>query len=40
VAYKYPTPIDSQIVTDSSGFLKLTPDGITEDFAPDLSEVE
>ena len=40
LAYRYPTPIDSQIVADSSGFLKLTPDGITEDFAPDLSEVE
>ena len=30
----------SQIVPDSSGFLKLTPDGITEDFAPDLSQIE
>jgi pimeloyl-ACP methyl ester carboxylesterase len=40
LAYRYPTPVDSQIMPDSSGFLKLTPDGIAEDFAPDLSEVE
>lgn len=40
LAYKYPTAVVSQIVADSSGFLKLTPDGITQDFAPDLSEVE
>lgn len=40
LAYRYPTPVVSQIVADSSGFLKLTPAGITEDFAQDLSEVE
>ena len=40
LAYRYPTPVDSEIVVDSLGFIKLTPNGITEDFAPDLSEVE
>jgi hypothetical protein len=40
LAYSYPTPVDSQIALDASNFLKLTPDGITQDFAPDLSEVE
>ena len=40
LAYANPTPIDAEITADSSGFLKLTPKGIAEDFAPDLSDVE
>ena len=31
-----PTPIDSELRPDKSGFLKLTPKGIAEDFAQDL----
>jgi pimeloyl-ACP methyl ester carboxylesterase len=32
-----PTPIGSELRPDKSGFLKLTPKGIAEDFAQDLS---
>lgn len=35
-----PTPIDSELRPDKSGFLKLTPKGISEDFAQDLSPKE
>ena len=35
-----PTPIGSELRPDSSGFLKLTPKGIAEDFAQDLSAKE
>jgi pimeloyl-ACP methyl ester carboxylesterase len=35
-----PTPIDSELRPDKSGFLKLTPKGIAEDFAQDLSAKE
>jgi pimeloyl-ACP methyl ester carboxylesterase len=35
-----PTPIDSELRPDKSGFLKLTPKGIAEDFAQDLSANE
>ena len=35
-----PTPIDSELRPDSSGFLKLTPKGVAEDFAQDLSAKE
>src|ERR1700684_2706504 len=35
-----PTPIDSELRPDKSGFLKLTPKGIAEDFAQDLSTKE
>ena len=35
-----PTPIGSELRPDSSGFLKLTPKGIAEDFAQDLSATE
>ena len=35
-----PTPIDSELRPDKSGFLKLTPKGIAEDFAQDLSSKE
>jgi pimeloyl-ACP methyl ester carboxylesterase len=35
-----PTPIDSELRPDNSGFLKLTPKGIAEDFAQDLSAKE
>jgi pimeloyl-ACP methyl ester carboxylesterase len=34
------TPIGSELRPDSSGFLKLTPKGIAEDFAQDLSAKE
>ncbi len=34
------TPIDSELRPDHSGFLKLTPKGIAEDFAQDLSAKE
>ena len=34
------TPIDSELRPDQSGFLKLTPRGIAEDFAQDLSAKE
>jgi pimeloyl-ACP methyl ester carboxylesterase len=35
-----PTPIGSELRPDKSGFLKLTPKGIAEDFAQDLSSDE
>src|SRR6202050_4951047 len=35
-----PTPIGSELRPDQSGFLKLTPKGIAEDFAQDLSAKE
>src|SRR6202020_2660756 len=35
-----PTPIGSELRPDKSGFLKLTPKGIAEDFAQDLSAKE
>src|SRR5580700_7865374 len=35
-----PTPIDSELRPDKNGFLKLTPKGISEDFAQDLSPKE
>jgi pimeloyl-ACP methyl ester carboxylesterase len=35
-----PTPIGSELRPDKSGFLKLTPNGIAEDFAQDLSAKE
>ncbi len=35
-----PTPIDTELRPDASGFLKLTPKGIAEDFAQDLSPKE
>jgi pimeloyl-ACP methyl ester carboxylesterase len=35
-----PTPIDSELRPDKSGFLKLTPKGIAEDFAQDLPAEE
>ena len=35
-----PTPIGSELRPDKSGFLKLTPRGIAEDFAQDLSAKE
>ena len=35
-----PTPIGSELRPDKSGFLKLTPKGIAEDFAQDLSANE
>jgi pimeloyl-ACP methyl ester carboxylesterase len=35
-----PTPIGAELRPDSSGFLKLTPKGIAEDFAQDLSAKE
>jgi pimeloyl-ACP methyl ester carboxylesterase len=35
-----PTPIDNELRPDKSGFLKLTPKGIAEDFAQDLSAKE
>src|SRR5271167_3834572 len=35
-----PTPIGSELRPDNSGFLKLTPKGIAEDFAQDLSPTE
>jgi pimeloyl-ACP methyl ester carboxylesterase len=35
-----PTPIGSELRPDKSGFLKLTPKGIAEDFAQDLSARE
>ena len=35
-----PTPIGSELRPDKSGFLKLTPKGIAEDFAQDLSPDE
>src|SRR5271155_2376161 len=35
-----PTPIGSELRPDKSGFLKLTPKGISEDFAQDLSVKE
>jgi pimeloyl-ACP methyl ester carboxylesterase len=36
----YPTPGGDEIRPDASGFLLLTPKGISEDFAPDLSGAE
>src|ERR1700691_5274209 len=35
-----PTPIGSELRPDKSGFLKLTPKGVAEDFAQDLSAQE
>lgn len=35
-----PTPVGSELRPDKSGFLKLTPKGIAEDFAQDLSTRE
>src|ERR1700688_3830121 len=35
-----PTPIGPELRPDKSGFLKLTPKGIAEDFAQDLSPTE
>jgi pimeloyl-ACP methyl ester carboxylesterase len=35
-----PTPIETELRPDKSGFLKLTPKGIAEDFAQDLSAKE
>jgi pimeloyl-ACP methyl ester carboxylesterase len=35
-----PTPIDAELRPDNSGFLKVTPKGIAEDFAQDLSPKE
>jgi pimeloyl-ACP methyl ester carboxylesterase len=35
-----PTPIGAELRPDKSGFLKLTPKGIAEDFAQDLSAKE
>jgi pimeloyl-ACP methyl ester carboxylesterase len=35
-----PTPIDLELRPDNSGFLKVTPKGIAEDFAQDLSPKE
>jgi pimeloyl-ACP methyl ester carboxylesterase len=35
-----PTPVGSELRPDKSGFLKLTPKGIAEDFAQDLSTKE
>jgi len=35
-----PTPIGSELRPDKSGFLKLTPKGIAEDFAQDISAKE
>jgi pimeloyl-ACP methyl ester carboxylesterase len=35
-----PTPVGSELRPDKSGFLKLTPKGIAEDFAQDLSAEE
>ena len=35
-----PTPIGSELRPDKSGFLKLTPKGIDEDFAQDLPAIE
>jgi pimeloyl-ACP methyl ester carboxylesterase len=35
-----PTPIGSELRPDKTGFLKLTPKGITEDFAQDLPAKE
>jgi pimeloyl-ACP methyl ester carboxylesterase len=35
-----PTPVGSELRPDKSGFLKLTPKGIAEDFAQDLSPAE
>jgi pimeloyl-ACP methyl ester carboxylesterase len=35
-----PTPVGAELRPDSTGFFKLTPKGIAEDFAQDLSETE
>jgi pimeloyl-ACP methyl ester carboxylesterase len=35
-----PTPIGAELRPDTSGFLKLTPKGVAEDFAQDLSPKE
>jgi pimeloyl-ACP methyl ester carboxylesterase len=35
-----PTPIGAELRPDKSGFLKLTPKGVAEDFAQDLSSKE
>ncbi len=36
----YPTPGGNEIRPDASGYLRLTPKGMTEDFAPDLTPAE
>jgi pimeloyl-ACP methyl ester carboxylesterase len=36
----YPTPILQEVRPDAFGFLRITPKGIREDFAPDLSDAE
>jgi pimeloyl-ACP methyl ester carboxylesterase len=40
LAFAYPTPALQHLQQDQFGFLKLTPTGIREDFAQDLSESE
>jgi pimeloyl-ACP methyl ester carboxylesterase len=40
LATAYPTPVVSEIRPDKNGFLKLSWKGITDDFAPDLSNAE
>jgi pimeloyl-ACP methyl ester carboxylesterase len=40
LATAYPTPVLQQLQPDDFGFLKLTPTGIREDFAQDLSDSE
>jgi pimeloyl-ACP methyl ester carboxylesterase len=40
LATAYPTPVGAEIRPDASGFLMLTPKGISEDFAQDLSSAE
>jgi pimeloyl-ACP methyl ester carboxylesterase len=40
LANAYPTPALQELRVDQFGFLKLTPTGIREDFAQDLSEYE
>lgn len=35
-----PSPINTELRPDAKGFLKLTPKGVVEDFAQDLSEAE
>jgi len=40
LANAYPTPIGQELQLDQFGFLKVTPTGIREVFAPDLSDSE
>jgi pimeloyl-ACP methyl ester carboxylesterase len=35
-----PTPLGAELRPDSKGFLKITPDGVAQDFAQDLSPAE